>query len=170
MKKLDYTEALATTVDKLAHGGIFLTVNGEVPNTMTIGWATIGHIWNKPVFMVLVRPQRHTYQMLKEAGEFTVSVPTNNPLRKELAFAGTQSGRDVDKFDGHGITASSAISVDTPIIKECGIHFECRTLLTQDIIGDTMDKSVLDHSYPERDFHTMFFGEILECYTTDIQK
>jgi len=167
MKKLSYLDALRITTDKLAHGGIFLTVNGTVPNTMTIGWASIGHIWNKPVLTVLVRPQRHTFEMIKSAGEFTVSVPTVNPLRSELIFAGTASGRDVNKFDGHGLTTIPALSLETPVIAECGIHFECKTLLTQDITGDRMSDIVLRRSYPERDFHTMFFGEIIECYTTD---
>ncbi|MBE5773114.1 MAG: flavin reductase family protein [Clostridiales bacterium] len=167
MRKLNYQDALALTTEKLAHGGIFLTVKGETPNTMTIGWATIGHIWNRPVFMVLVRPQRHTYEMLKKAGEFTVSVPTKNPLLKELAFAGTKSGRDLNKFDGHGITAAKGQTIETPVIEECGLHFECKVVLTQDMTGERMDTALMDRCYPERDFHTMFFGEIVDCYTTD---
>lgn len=168
MKKIDYQKALPHTLEKLAHGGIFLTVNGEVPNTMTIGWATAGHIWNRPVFVVLVRPQRHSYEMLKKAGEFTISVPTSHSLTKALAFAGTASGKDVNKFEGHGLTAFPGIQTETPIIQECGLHFECKTLLTQDITGEQMDLAVLDKCYPARDFHTLFFGEILECYTTDL--
>ena len=54
------------------------------------------------------------------------------------------------------------------VIVECGLHFECRTLLTQDMTGDRMDPRVIDYAYPEHDFHTIFFGEILECYRTDV--
>ena len=54
---------------------------------MTIGWASVGYLWKKPVFIALVRKQRHSYDLLERAGEFTVSVPTKNPLRKELLFA-----------------------------------------------------------------------------------
>ena len=168
MKKIHYLEAMAETVDRMAHGGVFLNVGGERPNTMTIGWGWIGHCWRKPVFAVVVRPQRHTYGMIQRAGEFTVSVPTSAPLREELAFAGTKSGRDVDKFDGHGLTAVPALQVSAPVIGECGLHFECRTLLTQDMTGDRMDPRVIDYAYPEHDFHTIFFGEILECYRTDV--
>ena len=42
MKEINYLDALKTTTDHLANGGIFLTVGGEKPNTMTIGWASIG--------------------------------------------------------------------------------------------------------------------------------
>lgn len=168
MKKIHYLEGMAEAVERMAHGGVFLNVGGEQPNTMTIGWGWIGYCWRKPVFAVVVRPQRHTYGLIQRSGEFTVSVPTGAPLREELAFAGTKSGRDVNKFDGHGLTAVPALQVSAPIIGECGLHFECRTLLTQDMTGDRMDPRVIAAAYPDRDFHTIFFGEILECYRTDV--
>ena len=167
MKEINYLDALKTTTDHLANGGVFLTVKGEKNNTMTIGWASIGYMWRKPVFTVLVRPQRHTFEMLKEAGEFTVSVPTKNSLKDELVFAGTKSGRDYDKFDGHGLTAIPAQAIDTPVIKECGLHFECKTLLVQDMTADQMDPALVSGIYGAGDFHTMFFGEIVKCYTTE---
>ena len=167
MKELNYLDAIRTTTEHLQHGGVFLTVAGETPNTMTIGWGSVGCVWGKPVFTVLVRPQRHTYEMIKAAGEFTVSVPTKNALKAELAFAGTKSGRDLNKFDGHGLTAAPAQEVGAPIVAECGLHFECRTLLTQDMTPDRMDPSLAAKVYPAADFHTMFFGEIVRCYTTD---
>ena len=167
MKEINYLDAIRTTTERLQHGGVFLTVAGERPNTMTIGWGGVGCVWNKPVFLVMVRPQRHTYKMLEAAGEFTVSVPTMNPLKAELAFAGTKSGRELDKFDGHGLTAAPAQEVRAPIVAECGLHFECRTLLTQDMTPERMDPALVNGPYKAGDFHTLFFGEILRCYTTD---
>lgn len=167
MKEINYLDALRTTTEHLARGGVFLNIGGERPNTMTIGWASVGYMWNRPVFTVLVRPQRHSFEMIRRAGEFTVSVPTRNPLRAELAFAGTKSGRDLDKFDGHGLTALPAQAVRAPIVGECGLHFECRTLLTQDMTPDRMDAELVNGIYAPKDFHTLFFGEILKCYTTD---
>ena len=167
MKEISYLDAIRTTTDRLQHGGIFLNVAGETPNTMTIGWGSVGHVWNKPVFTVMVRPQRHTYEMIQAAGEFTVSVPTKNPLQVELAFAGTKSGRDFNKFEGHGLTAAPAQEVSAPIVKECGLHFECRTLLTQDMTPDRMAPSLANGTYAAGDFHTMFFGEIVRCDPTE---
>lgn len=167
MKRISYLEAMAETAERMAHGGVFLSVGGEQPNVMTIGWGWMGPCWGKDVFVALVRPQRHTYEMIKREGAFTVSVPTALPLREELVFAGTKSGRDVNKFDGHGLTAAPAQQVNAPIIAECGLHFECKTLLVQDMTGDRMDPGVLQKAYPARDFHTMFFGEIVDCYRTD---
>ncbi len=167
MKEILYTEAMARTTQKLSHGGAFLTVGGSTPNTMTIGWGAIGFFWNRPVFLAVVRASRHTHDMLLSSCAFTVSVPTNRDLKAELAFAGTASGRDVDKFSGHGLTAAPALKVDAPIVAECGLHFECRVRLTQEMTEGRMDPSVLKTAYPHGDLHTMFFGEILACYETD---
>ncbi len=167
MREISYLDALRETTERLANGGIFLTVGGEVPNTMTIGWGAVGFYWRKPMFTVVVRPQRHTYEMLKRAGKFTVSVPTADPLSAQLGFAGSKSGADVNKFDGHGLTAVPAQVVDAPIVKECGLHFECVVRLVQDMTPDQMDQGVYDTCYPAGDMHTMFFGEIVACYRTD---
>ena len=167
MKNLNYLDIIRETTDRMTHGGVFLNVDGARPNTMTIGWGWVGFSWGKPVFTVVVRHSRHTLGLLKAAGEFTVSVPTKNPLRKELAYAGTVSGRDEDKFDGHGLTAAPAQVVGAPIVGECGLHFECKVRLVQDMTPDLMDRDVLDRNYADGDFHTLFFGEIVACYSTD---
>ena len=91
MKEISYLEAIQATTDHLQHGGVFLTIGGETPNTMTIGWGSVGCVWSRPVFMVLVRPQRHSYEMLKTAGEFTVSVPTSSSQAPNPAAISTNS-------------------------------------------------------------------------------
>lgn len=167
MKNLSYIESIEFATDALSKGRAFLTSGKDAPNTMTIGWGSIGYMWNRPVFIAVVRPQRHTHGIMLKESEFTVSIPTKNDLSAALAFAGTASGRDGNKFEGHGITASPSQHVSCPIIKECGLHFECKTRLIQDMTGDRMDESVIARSYPARDFHTIFIGEIVSCYTTD---
>ena len=163
---MNWMDGFQETMEHLSRAGAFLSVAGDAPNTMTIGWAWIGWCWKKPVFAVVVRPQRHTYGLIQRAGEFTVSVPTIHEMNRELAYAGRASGRDENKFAGHGITAAPARHVGAPIIAECGLHYEMRTLLTQDMTGDRMDAAVIARCYPARDFHTIFFGEILDCYRT----
>lgn len=167
MKRIQYTEAMQLATERLGGKGIFLTVNGNPANTMTIGWGSIGIYWGKPVFMVVVRPQRHTFELLNQAKEFTVSVPTDRDMGAELIYAGTKSGRDEDKFSGHGLTALPAQKVSAPIIGECGLHFECRVLLTQPMTEDQMAPEISEKIYPTKDYHIMYFGEIVDCYRTD---
>lgn len=167
MKEIHWMDGMRETMERLTAGGIFLNVDGEMPNTMTIGWGWMGNCWNKPIFVVAVRPQRHTHALLERVGEFTISVPTLRPMKQELRFAGTQSGRDVNKFSNHGLTAAPAQCVSAPIVAECGLHYECKTLLTQAMTPNAMDAAMAASIYPTKDFHTMFFGEIVRCYRTD---
>ena len=167
MKELNYLEQLNLITDKMAHGGVFLNVAGEKPNTMTIGWGAACYMWGRPVFVALVRPQRYTYELLRHTDIFTVSVPTKDPLRRELAFAGSASGHDEDKFSGHGLTAVPALKVPAPIVGECGLHIECRIVLRQDMTEDRMAQEILDYTYKAHDLHAMYFGEVVACYSTD---
>jgi len=167
VKEVNYLDVMGYTVEKMSRGGVFLSVPGDVPNTMTIGWGWIGYCWKKNVFAVVVRPQRHTFELIKQAGCFTVSVPTGKALSGELLYAGTRSGRNENKFEGHGLTAAPAQKVDAPIVAECGLHFECRTVMTAPMPANTMQTDMLEKCYPSRDMHEMFFGEIVACYATD---
>lgn len=167
MKQIPYLEAMALATERMSNGGVFLTVGGDAPNTMTIGWGAIGYYWKRPVFNALVRPSRHTYDILNREMCFTVSVPTQDSMKRQLGFAGTTSGRDVNKFEGHGLSAAPAQHVSAPIVKECGLHFECVVRLVQDMTLDRMDPDVQRMGYPNGDLHTMYFGEIVACYRTD---
>ena len=152
-------------LEKLANGGVFLTVGGDKPNTMTIGWASIGTYWGMDVLTVCVRPQRHTHVLLENLSEFTVSVPMKNNCRQQLVFAGRESGRDVDKFSGHGLTAIPGRKVSAPIIGECGLHFECVLKMKTEM--DNMDRDIQERCYPENDLHTLYFAQVVDCYYTE---
>ncbi len=167
MRRLGYLEAIAPATKALACGNAFLTVKGETDNTMTIAWGSIGFYWGKPVFTVVVRPQRHTYKLINAAGEFTVSLKTDDSLKSALTFCGTRSGRDFDKFDGHGITKLASEKIETPVVAECDIFFECKILLSQPMTPDGMADEIRLGVYEKDDFHTLYFGEILSVYTKD---
>jgi len=145
--------------------GAFLTVrDGERINTMTIGWGSIGFMWQKPILMVMVRPSRYTYELLESAQDFSVSVPQTGELRKSLADAGSLSGHDVDKFEACNLTTRPARHIASPVIDGCGLIFECRTLLHQTMDSECLDKSLRDKIYRDEDYHDLYFGEILACY------
>lgn len=144
--------------------GAFLTVRaGDDVNTMTIGWATIGFIWQREVFMVAVRDSRYTFQLLEKSDNYTVTVPADTTYKDAVMFCGTKSGRDYDKFKQCNLRQKQAIHVDSPIIDIPGIHYECKI-----IYKSAMDSALLDNTleklYPQKDYHTLYFGEILACY------
>ena len=82
-------EGFKNTIEQISKNGLLL-VAGEKGNPMTIGWGTIGIIWGKPVFMVLVRPSRYTFELMEKSGEFSVNVPLHS-LNKEVAICGSKS-------------------------------------------------------------------------------
>jgi len=93
-------------------------------NIITIAWA--GTVCtNPPMVSISVRPERYSYPILKETGEFVINLTT-----KELAFAtdycGVKSGRDVDKFKEMNLTPVPATHVKAPMIGESPVCMECR--------------------------------------------
>jgi flavin reductase (DIM6/NTAB) family NADH-FMN oxidoreductase RutF len=160
---LDQTNALFEQIKR----GAFLTVKaGDAINTMTIGWATIGWIWQRPVLMVAVRDSRHTFTLLEKTDNFTVTVPTGSGSTKALALCGTKSGRDMDKFAESGLQPKKARTTESPVIDVAGVHYECR-IVYKSAMDNAFLHPALDKLYPQKDFHTLYFGEILSCYETE---
>ncbi len=93
-------------------------------NIITVAWT--GTICtNPPIAYISVRPERYSYHMLQETGEFVINLTT-----RELAFAadycGVKSGREVDKFQELRLTRQKAAEVVPPLIGESPVNIECR--------------------------------------------
>ena len=163
--KVGYQDYFAETIERMRADGLLLVTKGrdDKPNIMTIGWGTIGSIWSRPIFIVLVRPSRYTYSRLEEIAEFTVNVPSEK-LTEAALHCGTVSGRDHDKFKEMNLTAIAAKEVCVPVIRECHINYECRILHKNDLIPEMLVETISKEAYPEGDFHRVYFGEILATY------
>jgi len=149
--------------------GVFLTTrHKDKTNTMTIGWGGITVIWGRPMMIVLVRDSRATYNLIEGSLEFSVSVPYNRNLGKELAFCGSKSMRDHDKFQECGLTPLPARKIQTPVIKEAGLHYECKVLykqkLNQDNVPDIVKQRYYNPDSSNLANHTVYFGEIVDAY------
>jgi flavin reductase (DIM6/NTAB) family NADH-FMN oxidoreductase RutF len=143
--------------------GAFLTVQAAgMCNTMTIGWGLVGLCWRKPVLMVAVRNSRHTFKIMEAAADFTVSMPSGN-LRDEIFYCGTKSGRDVNKFEECELKTAAGRKIESPIIDTPGLHVECTMVYKNAMQPDNL-ASQFHGLYPEKDYHTLYFGEIVDCY------
>ncbi len=105
---------------------VLLSVAGEDrPNIITLSWAA--NVCSKPPMIVVgIRPERHSYNLVKDAGEFVLNIPSSDQI-EGTEFAGTKSGRDYDKFTEGGFTSEPAAKVNAPMVKECPINIECKT-------------------------------------------
>jgi flavin reductase (DIM6/NTAB) family NADH-FMN oxidoreductase RutF len=166
MKNIDPLTLTEKTISGIRKGA-FLTVKaGDKLNTMAIGWATIGYVWQRPVLMVAVRKTRHTFGLIEKAADFTVSIPRDEKMKDAVNYCGTQSGRDVDKFKECGLQTTASRQVGSPVIRIAGLHFECKIVLKAPMDPAFMHKD-LEKIYPQKDYHTLYFGEIKECYETE---
>ena len=129
-------------------------------NAMAIGWGSLGRVWGRPMWVVLVRPSRFTYQLIEEAGDFSVNVMPND-MADVVTHCGTVSGRDEEKCRAKDLSAVPGLRGHVPIIGESSIAYECRTVATNDIIPEKLDAKVTNTCYPSGDFHRVFYGEIL---------
>ncbi|MDR2046364.1 MAG: flavin reductase [Clostridiales bacterium] len=144
----------------LTNGGAFLTA-GRIPNVMTISWGMTGVLWGRKVFAVPVRASRYTDVKLGAANEFTVSVPFDK-LGRELAFCGSHSGRDCDKFHETNLMPVKAREVDTYVIGGCDYYFECKVIAKMAMGAEIADE--FPQLYPTGDLHTIYFGNIVAEY------
>ncbi|MDD3213277.1 MAG: flavin reductase family protein [Eubacteriales bacterium] len=166
MKEVSFTEIAGIVIKQMRNGGVFLTTSdGTVNNVMTIGWGGPNVFFNQPCFIAPVRKSRYSYRILQKNAAFTVSVPLHD-MKEQLAVAGSKSGRDMDKFSGHGMTAAPAQAVNVPIVAECELHIECEPMGTLTQSADTLPQDVLDRFYASRDMHTFFLGKVVKCYYT----
>lgn len=136
----------------------------EEYNTMTASWAGLGVLWNKPVATIYIRPQRYTYQFVEKSGYFTLTFFAPGEQREALALCGSKSGRDLDKFAAAGLTPAFA-DCGAPYVAEGELVLVCRKLYAQDLKGEHfLDSALIDKNYPNRDFHRMYVGEIIEAF------
>lgn len=124
------------------------TESGET-NIITIAWT--GTICTNPAMLYIsVRPERHSYQMMKESGEFVVNL-TTEALAYATDYCGVRSGKDVDKWKETGLTRGKANALKfAPVIEECPVNIECKVTEVKELGS-----------------HHMFMAEVVSVQVND---
>lgn len=161
---------------------------GKGDNIITVAWT--GTICtNPPMVYISVRPGRHSYDMIKNSGEFVINLTTKD-LVKAVDYCGVRSGRDVDKFEEMHLTREPATHVSAPLIKECPVNIECKVteikelgshhMFLADVAGVNVEKSLLDEHgklclndanlvmYSHGEYFSL--GELLGTFGYSVQK
>jgi flavin reductase (DIM6/NTAB) family NADH-FMN oxidoreductase RutF len=129
-------------------------------NCMTVGWGAFGVMWGRPMAMIVVRPTRYTHGFTERHDSFTLTAfPAN--LRPALSYCGSSSGRDGDKAKACGITPVPARAVKAPAFAEAELVIECRKTYADPLKPGHFLADWIEASYPKKDYHTMYFGEIV---------
>lgn len=132
-------------------------------NTMTIGWATFGILWRKPVTTIYVRHSRFTH-MFTEQNDCYAIVFLKPGHEREIGILGTKSGRDMDKMHASGLTPVFVDGVTT--FEEAAITIICRKIYQDEITAEKFldDGKIMEDCYATGDMHTVYTGEVLAVY------
>ena len=124
----------------------------ENSNIITIGWTGILNTI-PPKTYISVRPTRHSYEMIKEKGEFVINLTPSN-LVKEADYCGIYTGKKVNKFEKCKLTKVKGTQVDAPMIDECPVSIECKVtdiiplgshhMFLADILAVNVEKRLLE--------------------------
>ena len=164
-RKIDVRDCVGDIISALRPGILLTTKVADKVNSMTIGWGTIGIIWERPVFVAYVRQQRSSRQMLDESHEFTVNIPVGKYDRRILGVCGSKSGRDTDKVETAGLTLVDPEVISTPGIKELPLTLECRVLYRQEQESGALNSEITRQFYTlETGDHICYYGEIVAAY------
>lgn len=130
-------------------------------NTMTASWGGFGHLWNRDVAFVFVRPTRYTYRFMESSKGFTLSF-FGEERRKALQICGAVSGREHDKAAMAGLTPRDFGSPDSgwTAFEEARLVLGCTTVHSQDLDPRGFIDPSIASNYDNRDGHRLYVGAI----------
>ncbi|MBM6830339.1 flavin reductase family protein [Anaerotignum lactatifermentans] len=96
----------------------------EEKNIVTVAWTGTVNT-NPPMTYISLRPERHSYDIIRKNGTFVINLVTKR-LARACDFCGVKSGRDVDKYQELGLLAEPGPATGCPIIAESPVNIECR--------------------------------------------
>lgn len=105
--------------------------NMEKSNIITVAWTGILNT-NPATVYISVRPERHSYNLIKESGEFVINL-TNEELAYATDWCGVKSGAKVDKFKEMKLTKQKSNFVNCPMIAESPVSVECKVREIRDL-------------------------------------
>lgn len=123
-------------------------------NVFTVAWT--GTVCTKPPMLsISIRPERLSYEYIKESMEFTINLPTRR-LTRETDFCGVRSGRVVDKIAEMKFTMKEGKEVSSPYIDECPVNIECKVksiiplgthdLFIAEVLCSHIDEKLIDEN------------------------
>ena len=125
---------------------------GERPNIITVAWT--GTVCSDPAMVYIsVRESRHSYDIIRESGEFVINLTTEE-LARATDVCGVKSGRDTDKFQEMKLTPLPSQHISAPGIAESPLNLECKVkqvvelgshdMFIAEILGVTVDDRYMD--------------------------
>ena len=166
-KKIAVEDLMMNPFTKMGKEWMLITAGNETTgiNTMTASWGGVGVLWNKNVATAYIRPQRYTKKFVDENDYFTLSFYDLKD-QKALAYLGRVSGKDEDKIAHVGF--HSIINNNYGYFDEATMVLVCKKLYHAPILASGFVEKDLDQkNYPNKDYHEMYIGEIVEVFVKE---
>ena len=123
-------------------------------NVFTVGWT--GTINTKPPMLyVSIRPERLSYEYIKETMEFVLNMPGSN-LVKAVDYCGVRTGKKNDKIKEMGFTLKESTHVCVPYIEQCPVNIECKVkniiplgthdMFIAEVVGSHVNEDLFDEN------------------------
>ena len=163
-REVNFWEYADEILTRMRGEGLLCTVVDKAgkTNVLTLGWGQIGPFYHgHPVCSIAVTPLRYSWRFLEEVPEFVLAVPDDS-LKEAAQLCGTESGRDMDKFERSGLTRVKSRFLQAPSIKECPINIECRIYARLHPPHELLSPE--HRKRPVKQQHTIYFAEALGTY------
>ncbi len=139
------------------------------PDIITIAAVTAAS-HEPPMFVIAIRHDRYSHQLVDKTKEFVINVPTIKMV-EQTNFCGKTSGRIVNKFKEAKLTPIPGSVVKAPLIAECPINIECKvvqsikpgthTLYVGQVVAVHTEKGVFDGKKLNiKDFPTILYNQV----------
>lgn len=170
MKKIEIFELKENFFDTIGKEWMLVTAGGKNNfNMMTASWGCIGWLWNKPVAVVFIRPERFTHDFIERENKLTLSFLGNgSDARKAYNLCGSKSGRDFDKIALTGLTPVE-ISVGCMTFEQSRLTLECAKLYKDNIKPNCFVSPEISKWYGGKNggYHDAYVLEILNAYINE---
>ena len=164
MREVAVTELSVDVVNLWMNQWLLLTAGTlDDCNMMTVAWGSIGCMWSRPFAQIVVRPQRYTRKYIEQSDSFTLCAFPEK-YRKDLQTLGSLSGRNGNKLYKTGLTLKVSKRVAAPSYNEAKFILECRKIYYQDMDPRGFVDKTIQGNYAAKDYHRIYFGEILSVY------
>lgn len=126
----------------------------DSPNVFTVAWTGIVNT-QPPVTYISVRPERYSYELIRNSGEFVINLPTEQMV-KAVDYCGVKSGRNTDKFKDTGLSVQPSSELVCPLLEQSPVNIECKVrevielgthhMFLADIVKLDVAKELIDSS------------------------
>ena len=163
-EKISPLEIEGNAIKMISKEWMLVTAGTETDfNMLTASWGGLGELYNKPVAICFIRPDRYTFNYIDNGDTFTLSFYSED-FREVLNYCGSASGRNEDKVKGSRLTPLMLPDNKGIAFRQAKLIIECRKLVSMPITANSIEQPDVKAERTKYPLHKIFIGEIVAVY------